>query len=277
LERKEWGIQGNFIWAGGQFDSKVIFIKDDAGKFFVTQLLKDGDDNQQMLIGGIRYPLNVHKFRGGVDPFDFDLKEVIDKSRASKGGGMIMRLYDDGVDGAKVVDGAPIDFGWEWESKQPVCTYLARPEDSKVFFEDMLMMHFYYGTQMNVENNKKTIKTHFKDRGYAEFIMPRPESTMNESARDANTFVLGTPASTYTIDQYFHAIAHYVMVYCNAIKHRELILQLLEMNKNNRTKLDLGVAFGMCLIACEKKYDSLPQMQKQDDDGQKWFDYFELN
>lgn len=274
FEKKDWGERGNFIWANGKFDSQVIFIPDPKGKFFATELLKDGEDNAQMSVGGIRYPMNVTKYRGGVDPFDFDLKEVIDKNRASLGGGVMMRLYDDMVDGAKINDGAPIDFGWEWETKQPVCTYLAREDDSKIFFEDMLMMHVYYGTQMNVENNKKVIKNHFKDRGYAEYIMPRPESTMNESQYDVNKSVLGTPASTDTIEQYFHAITHYVMVYCNAIKHRDLVLQLLEMNKNNRSKMDLGVAFGMALIACEKKYYKMPNEYGQDE-NQKWFAYEE--
>lgn len=273
----EWGVRGNFIWSGGQFDSKVIFIKDDKGKFFVTELLKDGADNAQMIMGGIRYPMNIDKYRGGVDPFDFDLKEVVDKARASKGGGVIIRMYDDNLDGAKKDgDNNPLDYGWEWSTKQPVCTYLAREEDSKVFFEDMLMMHVYYGTQMNVENNKKVIKNHFKDRGYNEYIMPRPESTMNETTRDQNTAQLGTPASTDTIDQYFHAIAHYVMVYANACKHRDLVLQLLEMNKNNRGRLDLGVAFGFALIACEKKYYKLPTLYKEDE-SQRWFDYSEMD
>lgn len=276
LKPKEHGIRGNFMWSGGQADGWVVFLADEGGKFFVTDLLKDGASNAYITQGGIKFPANVDKYRGGVDPFDFDLKEVIDKDRASLGGGVIMRMYDDNIDGAKKDDeGNPIDFGWEWQTKQPVCTYLFREEDSKAFFEDMLMMHVYYGTQMNVENNKKVIKNHFKDRGYTEYIMPRPESTMNESARDANTHVLGTPASTDTIDQYFHAITTYVMNYGNAIKHRDLIVQLLQMNKNNRGKLDLGVAFGFALMACDKKYPRMPH-EAVHDETQRWFEYDEL-
>ena len=271
------GIQGNFIWSEGKPDTKVIFIPDENGKFYVTELLKDGRDNACMVVGGVKFPLNIMRFRGGCDPFDFDLKEVIDKDRASLGGGVIMKMYDDLEDGAKKDDeNNPLDFAWEWKSKQPVCTYLAREEDSKVFFEDMLMMHFYYGTQMNVENNKKVIKNHFKDRGYAEYLMPRPESTMNESARVANANVLGTPASTDTIDQYFHAITHYVMQYANAIKHRQLVVQLLSTNKNNRGQHDLSVAFGMALIACDKKYDRVPT-DYENEETDEWFPSFVLD
>lgn len=275
FEEKKWGVYGNFIWAGGQKDSKVIFIPSEDGKFFISQLLKDGEDNAQMLVGGIRYPLNVHKFRGGVDPYEHS--EVVDKSRASKGAGVIGKLYDDNEDGAKMEDGMPIDFGWEWLSKQPVCDYLAREDDPVVFFEDMLMMHVYYGTQMNVENNKQAIKKHFRDRGYKEYLMERPESTMDPKSRSNNTVQIGTPATTDTIDQYFMALAHYVMVYICACKHRRIILQLLEMNKANRTKMDLGVAMGWMLIGCEKKYYRSPVLDKFEDDGQRWFDYYDLN
>jgi len=273
LVPKEWTIKGNLIWSNGIPDGKVIFIPDEKGKFTASQLLKDGEDNQVMIMGGIRYPLNLHKYRVGIDPFDFDLKDVVDKNRASKGGAVGGRLYDDNEDGAKIMDGAPIDRAWEWVTKQPTITYNYREEDSEVFFEDMIMLCVYLGTQMNVENNKKAIKTYFKKRGYEQFIMPRPESTMNETTRDQNTSQLGMPATTDTIDQYLHAITHFVMVYCNSIKHRELLLQLLEMNKANRTRFDLGTAFGIWLIACEKKYFRTPGFENYEEDTQQWFEY----
>jgi hypothetical protein len=273
LPNREWGIKGNLIWANGVVDGRVEFIPDENGKFYATQLPKDGDDNQTAVIGGIRYPLNLHKYRVAVDPFDFDLKDVVDKNRASLGGAVGGRLYDDLEDGAKISDGAPIDRGWEWRSKQPTIDYLARPEDSKEFFEDMIMLCFLLGTQMFVENNKGAIKTYFKDRGYEQFIMPRPESTMSDTIRSQNPNQLGMPANSDTIDQYFHAATSYIMMYCNANKHRRIILQLLELNKANRTKFDLGVAFCLWLIACEKKYFRMPGLENYEDESQKWFEY----
>jgi hypothetical protein len=229
----EHTVRGNFIWAGGQPDTRVLFMEHPDGKFVVSQLLKPGTECACVEIAGIKHPGNAYKYRGGVDPYEHD--EVVDQARASKGAGVIMRMYDDNEDGAKKnEDGSPIDFAWEWKSKQPVCHYLAREDDPDTFFEDMLMMHFYYGCQMNVENNKVSIKKHFRKRGYHEYLMARPESTIDPNARGSNVQQIGTPATTDTIDQYFNAIAHYVMVYGNAIKHRELILDLLELNKKNR-------------------------------------------
>ncbi len=257
FKERKWTQKGNFVWAGGHPDTKVIFVPDDEnGKFVVSQLLKDGEDNAQTIMGGIRYPTAVTKRRGGCDPYEHD--EVIDQARASKGAGVICNLYDDNQDGAKVEDGKPYDVAWEWTSKQPICHYCFREDDPKVFFEDMLKMHVYYGTQMNVENNKLSIKTYFKDRGYGQYIMPRPEATMNDNSKATQVAQGGTPATTDTIQQYFDAGAHYIMVYGNAIKHREIILDLLELNKGNRTRHDLAVAFLWCLIAMEKKYARVP-------------------
>lgn len=270
LPEVEHTVRGNFSWANGAYDTKVIFIPSEDGKFVVSQLLKNGEDCASMESGGIKYPLLAHKYRGGCDPFEHE--NVNDKNRASKGAGVIMRMYDDNEDGAKRDDaGAPYDFAWEWKSKQPVCHYAFREEDPDLFFEDMLMMHYYYGCQMNVENNKGAIKKHFRQRGYAQYIMDRPESTFDPTQRGVNLSQAGTPATTDTIDQYFMAIAHYIMVYGNAIKHKEIILDLMHLNKKNRTSYDLGVSFGWSLIACEKQYYRMPQEEATEATEPSWF------
>lgn len=275
FEEKEWTVRGDFIWAGGKPDTRVIFIEDtDNGKFVVSQLLKNGQDCASVEVGGVKFPTMAHKYRGGVDPYEHD--QVVDEARASKGAGVIMRMYDDNEDGAKYDEnGNPSDYGWEWKSKQPVCHYLAREDDPDLFFEDMLMMHYYYGCQMNVENNKQSIKKYFRKRGYGEYLMARPESTMDPTSRTVNVAQVGTPATTDTIDQYFMAIAHYVMVYGNANKHIEITNDLLELNKANRTKHDLGVAFGWALIACEKEYQKVPT-SGDEGTGEEWFDFHNI-
>lgn len=266
-------IRGNFSWSNGMVDGKVVFNPDNEnGKFVASQLLKDGDDNGQMILNGLRIPLNVHRFRGGCDPYEHD--EVVDKERASKGAGVIMRMYDDNEDGAKInEDGTAVDLGWEWMSKQPVCHYIAREDNPDDFFEDMLMMHVYYGTQMNVENNKTSIKKHFRRRGYSEYLMARPESTYDPNSRTDQKGIIGTPATTDVINQYFDAISTYIMTIGASCKHREIISELLEMNKKNRGKHDLGVSLGFALLACEKKYERFPGQEKYEDDSQQWFDY----
>lgn len=277
LPPKDWTVRGNFEWVNGQRDTKVIFRPCSDGKWEVSQLLKDGKDNTSIMIGGIRYPGNIRNYRGCCDPFEHDISEIVDVNRASKGAGMIFRMYDDMVDGAKKHDdGTPVDFGWEWETNQFVADYLFREDDPNVFFEDMIMMHVYYGTQMNVENNKRSIKGYFRSRGYGEYLMDRPESTFDSKAYEAkNIKQVGTPATTDTIDQYFMAIAHYVMNFSNAIKHRRLVIAWLSLNKTkkSRTVNDTGVCGGWGLLAKEKIYLRFPGEDMEESKENSWFTY----
>jgi hypothetical protein len=54
-----------------------------------------------------------------------------------------------------------------------------------------------------------------------------------------------------------------------SIKNRNLIVDLLSMNRSNHGKHDLGVAFGWLLIAMTKKYANVKP--KDDDEGEPWF------
>ncbi len=268
-----WTVRGNFKWSGGVIDSKVIFEPDPDGKFVVFQLLKDGSDNKFITWGGERFPGNAHLYRGGVDPYDHD--EVADDKRASKGAGVMMKMYSELEDGAKLESSEgvskPINHGWDWTSKCPVAIYVHREKDPDVFYEDMLMMHIYYGTQMLVENNKQSIKKYFRKRKYAQYVMLRPKETISDGSKSVQTG--GIPATADTIDQYFMAIAHYIMNYSNAIKFKELIKDLMEMNRKNRGKHDLGVAFGWALLACDNILLMKPLQPSHSTDGPNWFNF----
>jgi len=262
FDPKEWTVKGNFEWTNGQRDTKVIFEPCEDGKWEVSYLLKDGTDNHFILDAGVKLPGNIRKFRGSCDPFEHDIDEIVDKNRASKGAGIIFRMYDDMVDGAKKHDdGTPFDLGWDWETNQVVADYLFREGDPNVFFEDMLKMHVYYGTQMNVENNKRSIKAYFRSRGYGMYLMDRPEETFDSAMYQAKHIKqVGTPATEETINQYFSSISSYVMNFSNAIKHKRIVSDLMTMNRSKkvRTKKDLGVAFGFVLLARDKVYLSYP-------------------
>lgn len=278
---KEWTVRGNFAWVNGQKDTKVVFEPEsdpEKAKWEVSFLLKDGKDNNVIIQSdGTRLPGNIRQFRGSCDPFEHDIDEIVDKNRASKGAGIIFRMYDDMIDGGKKYDdGTPIDLGWEWETNQVVADYLFREGDPNVFFEDMLMMHVYYGTQMNVENNKRAIKGYFRSRGYTMYLMDRPEDTFDSVGYAAkNIKQVGSPATEETINQYFSSISSYVMNFANAIKHKRIISDLLTMNRSKkvRTKKDLGVAFGWVLLARDKQYLSYPGEDLVDSKENSWFTY----
>lgn len=265
-------VLGNLMWENGNFQGRVIFEANPEGRWEFSMLSGEGrfQDNKVEYINGQRIPGNLNKIRIGVDPYDH--KEVVD-NRKSKGGAVGGLMYDDLKDGARVGDdGKPFELGKDWESYQPIFTYYYRQPDPQDFFEDMVMTAVYCGAPVLFENNKQSIRNHFVNRGYEHFIMKRPEGTMSASQRQG-VLVDGIPASENTIQQYYDALDTYISRNACSIKHRDLIVDLLAMNRSNHTKHDLGVAFGWLLIAMTKKYAELP---KEEAEPEEWFETYEV-
>lgn len=274
------GVRGNLMWENGVFDSRVIFEANPEGRWYFTMLGGENryKDNAVDWYNNFRIPGNPNKIRIGVDPYDH--KETVD-SRKSKGGAVGGIMYDEMKDGAKVyLDSTtgtprPIDLGKEWESYQPIFTYYFRQPDPSDFFEDMLMSAVYCGAPVLFESNKQSIRKHFEDRGYAKFLMPRPEVTLSEAQRKSQAqFGDGAPASENTIATYYNLLDTYISRNAKSIKTRDLLVDLLAMNRQNHGKHDLGVAFGWLLVALNDKiYKEAP---KEEEEPEPWFDVYEI-
>ncbi len=274
------GVRGNLMWENGVFDSRVVFEANTEGRWFFTMLGGEGrfKDNAVEWYNNFRVPGNPNKIRIGVDPYDH--KETVD-SRKSKGGAVGGIMYDEMKDGAKVYldpttgNPRPLDLGKDWESYQPIFTYYYRQADPTDFFEDMLMSAVYCGAPVLFESNKQSIRKHFEDRGYAKFLMPRPEVTLSEAQRKSQAqFGDGAPASENTIATYYNLLDTYISRNAKSIKHRELIVDLLAMNRQNHGKHDLGVAFGWLLVALNDKiYKEAP---KEEEEPEPWFETYDI-
>jgi hypothetical protein len=266
-------VRGNLMWENGNFNGRVIFEPNPEGRWCFSMLAGPNtyQDNKVGYVGPDRVPGNINKIRIGIDPYDH--KEVVD-SRKSKGGAVGGIMYDDLIDGAKVgEDGKPLDLGLEWETHQPIFTYYYRQPDPQDFFEDMLMSAVYCGAPVLFENNKQSIRNHFVNRGYKAFIMTRPEGTMSAEQRKG-MITDGIPASENTIQQYYDAIDTYISRNARSIKLRDLVVDLLGMNRKNHGKHDLGVAFGWLLIAMTKKYPILKEYNEEE--KEEWFEVYEV-
>lgn len=266
--REKLWIRGNLMWENGNFQGRVVFEPNPEGRWNFSMLAgpKTYQDNAVEWYGPYRIPGNLNKIRIGIDPYDH--KEVVD-NRKSKGGAVGGLMYDDLKDGAKVgEDGKPLDLGKDWETHQPIFTYYYRQPDPTDFFEDMLMSAVYCGAPVLFENNKQSIRNHFVARGYEKFVMMRPEGTLSAAQRQ-NSITEGIPASEQTIQQYYDAIDAYVSRNAKSIKIRDLIVDLLAMNRKNHGKHDLGVAFGWLLIAMTKKY---PDLKPKTEEEEVWFE-----
>lgn len=263
-------VVGNLMWEQGNFSGRVIFEPNPEGRWEFSMLAGPNTypDNAIGYYGAERIPNNVNKIRIGIDPYDH--KEVVD-NRKSKGGAVGGIMYDDLKDGARMGDdGKPFELAKDWETHQPIFTYYYRQPDPQDFFEDMLMSAVYCGAPVLFENNKQSIRNHFVNRGYSNFIMKRPEGTMSAAQRQG-VLTDGIPASENTIQQYYDALDTFISRNANSIKHRNLIVDLLAMNRQNHGKHDLGVAFGWLLIAMTKKY---AEVKPQEAEPEPWFEEY---
>lgn len=272
-DRVNQTMRGNFEWEGGIRFSRVVFQVNTEGRWEVSKL-QGFEDNLVFRVYDQMVPGNSDLFRTGVDPFDH--KDTSD-GRKSKGASVTFERYDELKDGTKflIESGVkiPVDGGLNFLTNQPVCVYLHRHDDPDLFYEDMLMQAIFYGAPLLCESQKPGLMRYFDREGYGKFIMNRPVETMTRTDKGYNSQTEGIPASEVTINQYFGALSTYIFNYHNAIKFKDIISQLLNMNRGNVTKNDLGVAFGWCLLAVNAVIPSYRDIYTQQEEAPVWFHY----
>lgn len=151
--------RGDFKWKDGIPDSAVIWYPHANGKWLVYWLPKPEDRNKQVIKGGMKSPGNTEAGAIGLDPYDN--KTTID-SRKSDAAAYGMRRFD------------PLDPD---NSGIFVSEYVCRPDLPEEMWEDMILQSVFYGWEILIENNKIGTINHFRRRGYAKYLMHRPEET----------------------------------------------------------------------------------------------------
>ena len=150
--------------------------------------------------------------------------------------------------------------------------YIARPQTSEIFFEDVLMALIFYGMPILCENNKPRLLYYLKRRGYRGFSMNRPDRTWNKLSV-AEREIGGIPNSSEDIKQaHAAAIESYIDEYVGLKSngdHGDMYFQrTLEdwarFNINNRTSHDASISSGLAIMACNKnKYRPNPIVERK--------------
>ena len=138
--------------------------------------------------------------------------------------------------------------------------YIARPQTSEMFFEDVLMALVFYGMPLLCENNKPRLLYYLKRRGYRGFSMNRPDKTWNKLST-AEKEIGGIPNSSEDIKQaHAAAIESYIQQYVG--QKQDLTFGDMYFNNtlndwskfdiNNRTRFDATISSGLAIMACNK-------------------------
>ena len=232
--------QGNFQWEGGIKDTRVIFVPNNSGRFFISWTPPVNLQNRYIVKNGIKHPANEDCGAFGCDPYD--ISGTVD-GRGSKGS-----LH--GLTKFTMADVPPNTFFLE---------YIARPQTAEIFFEDVLMAIVFYGMPILAENNKPRLLYYLKRRGYRGYSMNRPDKIYNKLSVTERE-IGGIPNSSEDIKQaHAAAIEDYIenFIGFDGENYGDMYFQRTledwaQFNINNRTSHDASISSGLAIMACNK-------------------------
>jgi hypothetical protein len=233
--------KGNFQWENGIVDTRVIFMPNKNGRFYVSWIPSVSLQNRVVTKHSIKHPGNEHLGAFGCD--SYDISGTVD-NRGSNGS-----LH--GLTKFSMEDAPSNHFFLE---------YIARPQTAEIFFEDVLMACVFYGMPILAENNKPRLLYHFKRRGYRGYSMNRPDKSANKLSITERE-IGGIPNSSEDIKQaHAAAIETYIEELVGILGDDEMgdmyFQRTLEdwarFNINNRTKHDASISSGLAIMACNR-------------------------
>lgn len=202
---------------------KVKLIKNRNGRFRFAWKFADSLQASDVIRRGSQFiPKNTIRFVVGVDPFDHNRTK---DGKFSNGAAAVYMKFD------------PLD---QETSENFIAYYKARPSNSAIFYEDMVMLCHYFSCQMLFEDNKPKIGDHFIDRGYGAFLV-----------RDEKGHP-GISASPKTHQVLAECIEAFIDENCHKVLFIEMLKDWLGLDLTDTTKYDLGMATGYTLIAASR-------------------------
>ena len=247
LVKEHFLTRGSFHWRDGVKDSKVIFTPDSRGRFLVSWTPAKHLQNNVHIRNGSKYPGNEYLGSFGCDSYDIS---AVVGGRGSNGSLHGLTKFH--------MDEAPVnEFFLE---------YIARPQTAEIFFEEVLMACVFYGMPILIENNKPRLLYHFKNRGYRNYCLNRPDKQYNKLTKTERELG-GIPNSSEDVKQsHASAIESYIERYVGfdlAGAYREsdemgtmpftrTLEDWAKFDINDRTKFDASISSGLAIMANQK-------------------------
>lgn len=225
---KELTERGSFEWKDGERFGEVIWRADKNGRFELCRGFKMLEPNKVIKRNDHYFPNNTFMFRMGADPFKYD---KVKDNRRSDGAALVYKMDD------------PLDKGNPFNNAF-VCKYKYRADTTRLQYEDMLKMAWYFGCQILFERNVDNWKEHFRDANCTSFLMKLPGED------DYGIYSDGHGKTHQLFADYTEA---YINEHIEKVFFKDLIKEWLEFDIGATTKFDLAMAAGATLVAVRQK------------------------
>lgn len=244
---------------------------------------------QEKFIAGEKFyaPLNDNRFAAGMDPIDHGAKKSdnnassplvntdnVQGGKRSKPVVLVKTKYDSTIDGildqdelerraqpGKMVDGKWVldDDGkkYDYQTNKFFAMMDDRPHDPNKLYERTLLICWYFGISIHVENQKPGVIRYFQEHNCGDFILNKYVPIENGRSRTMSDE--GTASSQTIIQEYTGMLSSYIEYFGHTIPFRELIEDLLLFNPRETTDFDYSVAAGYTELGCRIKPKTQPK------------------
>ena len=247
LIKEHYITRGTLHWRDGVQDTQVLFTPDPRGRFRVSWTPAKHLQNNVHTRNGMKYPGNEHIGSFGCDSYDIS---AVVGGRGSNGSLHGLTKFN--------MDDAP--------SNEFFLEYIARPQTAEIFFEEVLMACVFYGMPILIENNKPRLLYHFKNRGYRQYCLNRPDKQYNKLTKTERELG-GIPNSSEDVKQsHASAIESYIEKYVGidftgdyrdggdmgTMPFTRTLEDWAKFDINDRTKFDASISSGLAIMANQK-------------------------
>ncbi len=163
-----------------------------------------------------------------------------------------------------------------------VAKYIGRSLDVRDDYEECLKLTMYYSAKINIEYTKIGIVQYFRERKQWHRFIKRPAIAKNTAGSGELAHIqklreqtlIGTTVAPNVIDYGDGKIKEYTRDHCHLIFFAELLEQLRDYQREDRTKYDLVIAMALCEIADEDMLGAPARANDADTRGFEEFGYY---
>ncbi len=163
-----------------------------------------------------------------------------------------------------------------------VAKYIGRSLDVRDDYEEALKLTMYYSAKINVEYTRIGIVQYFRERKQWHRFIKRPaiarssagSADMEHIKKLREQTLIGTTTTVGVIDYGDGKIKEYTRDFCHNIFYIDVLEQLRDYQREDRTKYDLVIAMAMCEIADEDLLGIPAKTNDADTRGFEEFGYY---